>query len=159
MVKCEVWFAPESWCCDVSGQRHWDVNSTTQRCILWFADRLIKGIWKNNRRTVLPSPLCKSHTNHSSPSKFQIRCVRTPQSLQETKAVRLKTPFTEHKHPGTEFQESESEVECLRRIVSQQAETMEHLRKQLTPEVVHNSQIPNFFGYCTGFTFDQCNNL
>ncbi|XP_035253283.1 uncharacterized protein LOC118216299 isoform X2 [Anguilla anguilla] len=64
---------------------------------------------------------------------------------------------------------SEFEVERLRKMVSSQAETIEHLRKQLrmsdlkhtrvTPESINDSKIPNYFEYCTGFTFEQFNNL
>ncbi|XP_056145698.1 uncharacterized protein LOC130120899 isoform X2 [Lampris incognitus] len=71
---------------------------------------------------------------------------------------------------------AENKEEILRGIVEKQQQAIEALKGQirdqhstpltnspdivwLTPEVINNSSIPNFFEYCTGFTYCQYNDL
>ncbi|XP_007235875.3 uncharacterized protein si:dkey-20i10.7 [Astyanax mexicanus] len=62
---------------------------------------------------------------------------------------------------------STSVEDSLRMTAYIQAEEIEHLKKQLsnmeytsvTPELINNSSIANYFEFCTGFTFDMFNAL
>ncbi|XP_072532968.1 uncharacterized protein [Salminus brasiliensis] len=62
---------------------------------------------------------------------------------------------------------STSVEDSLRMTAYIQAEEIEHLKKQLstmqytsvTPELINNSSIANYFEFCTGFTFDMFNGL
>ncbi|XP_036429311.1 uncharacterized protein si:dkey-20i10.7 [Colossoma macropomum] len=62
---------------------------------------------------------------------------------------------------------STSVEDSLRMTAYIQSEEIKHLKKQLselqyisvTPELINNSNIPNYFEFCTGFTFDMFNRL
>ncbi|KAL1260044.1 hypothetical protein QQF64_007871 [Cirrhinus molitorella] len=60
--------------------------------------------------------------------------------------------------------EVEQELLTLRTMLAQKDAEIEELKKnltltRLTPELLHRSNIANYFQYCTGFSYDQFNNL
>lgn len=60
--------------------------------------------------------------------------------------------------------EVEQELLTLRTMLAQKDAEIEDLKKNqtltsLTPELLHRSNISNYFRYCTGFSYDQFNNL
>ncbi|XP_016367233.1 uncharacterized protein LOC107707669 isoform X1 [Sinocyclocheilus rhinocerous] len=68
--------------------------------------------------------------------------------------------------PQTE--ETQVELERLKTLLAQKEKENDLLREKiqahqalypLTPETVNNSSVPNYFKYCTGFTYDEFNKL
>ena len=69
-------------------------------------------------------------------------------------------------HPPLELPSGEVELDLwtLRTMLAQKEAEMLYLKKNqtltsLTPELLHRSNISNYFQYCTGFSYDQFNNL
>lgn len=69
---------------------------------------------------------------------------------------------------GEQMTEAQNEVERLKILLSLKEKENDLLKLQilacqastpLTPEIVHKSSVPNYFEYCTGFTYDIFNKL
>lgn len=64
--------------------------------------------------------------------------------------------------------ERQDEVERLKTLLDQKEKEIDLLREKiqacqvpnpLTPESINNSSVPNYFKYCTGFTYSDFNEL
>ncbi|XP_057187997.1 uncharacterized protein LOC130553195 isoform X2 [Triplophysa rosa] len=67
-----------------------------------------------------------------------------------------------------QMRENQEEVEKLKALLAQKEQENDLLREKiqtcqapypLTPETINNSSVPNYFRYCTGFTYDEFNKL
>lgn len=72
-----------------------------------------------------------------------------------------------HQHPPLELPSGEGaqELLTLRTMLAQKLAEIEDLKKNqtltttLTPELLHHSNISNYFRYCTGFSYNEFNDL
>ncbi len=76
--------------------------------------------------------------------------------------------FTECTDDQPQIEETQVELERLKTLLTQKEKENDLLREKiqthqalypLTPETVNNSSVPNYFKYCTGFTYDEFNEL
>lgn len=65
-------------------------------------------------------------------------------------------------------EEEEEEVERLKALLAEKEQENDLLREKIrafqatypiTPEIINNSSVPNYFRHCTGFTYDEFNKL
>ncbi|ROI81784.1 hypothetical protein DPX16_22019 [Anabarilius grahami] len=76
--------------------------------------------------------------------------------------------FTECTDDQPQIGENQEELKRLKALLAQKEKENDLLREKmqtgqapypLTPETINNSSVPNYFGYCTGFTYDEFNKL
>lgn len=76
--------------------------------------------------------------------------------------------FTECTDDQPQMKEKQEELERLKTLLAQKEKENDLLRAKiqtcqasypLTAEVINNSSVPNYFRYCTGFTYDEFNKL
>ncbi len=76
--------------------------------------------------------------------------------------------FTECTDDQLQLKETQEELERLKTLLAQKEKENDLLREKiqtlqacypLTPETINNSSVPNYFKYCTGFTYDEFNKL
>ncbi|XP_042598846.1 uncharacterized protein LOC109111146 isoform X2 [Cyprinus carpio] len=87
------------------------------------------------------------------------------ESIMEESAVVIKMECTDDQ---SQTEETQVELERLKTLLALKEKENDLLREKiqthqalypLTPETVNNSSVPNYFKYCTGFTYDEFNEL
>jgi len=96
-------------------------------------------------------------------------CMRLLRSSTFNHFILMFTECTDEQIQMKEKQEEkQEELERLKTLLAQKEQENDLLRMKirtcqvpypLTAEVINNSSVPNYFQYCTGFTYDEFNKL